>query len=72
LFLILIIQIGGDQEEERRIFEGVNNILCSSSMTCPLHRLDGGLDAIIDADNKGNDIYDMYDLSRDTVVSRDV
>jgi len=46
LSFILIIQIGGDQEEERRALEGANNISCNFCMIYRLPQLDGGLEAL--------------------------
>jgi len=46
--LILILQIGGDREEERRVSEGANRTSCNFCMIYQLHRSDGDPDETID------------------------
>jgi len=44
LSFILIIQIGGDREEQRRALEGASNTLCNFCTICRLSQSDGGLE----------------------------
>jgi len=57
LSFILIIQIGGDREEERRALEGANKTSCNSYTICRLPQSDGGLEQTTDVTTDDNRRY---------------